>query len=233
MFAGYAQLINAIIERRRYSRYLEIGVQNGYNLSAIQCPHKDGVDLCCAAPANFHLSSDDFFRKARQEGWMYDMIFVDGDHRFLPALRDIVNALDRLSPDGTVFIDNINPRTFADQSLGNDGTVWRAWATLRVSRRDLTMVAIDAQRGWGIIRKEGGQELYAHEESQAGLPCYFGETWDLTWEYLEKFRVPLMNLVTLEHFEQSIFAAWFPVKEPPVAPPVLSLSDSTTPSQEP
>lgn len=213
VFGKYTDLINAIIERMGYSRYLEIGVQNGHNLEAVRCEQKDGVDICCAAPCEHHVTSDEFFRQARDEHWPgWDLIFVDGDHRWLPALRDIVNALEHLNADGTIIVDNINPRLFSDQILSEDGTVWKAWATLRVSRRRLFMVAIDRDHGWGIIRR-GEQELYAYDESQGGMPCYFGQQWELDWAFFDQFRAGLLNLVSEQHFRESMFDTLFPLKQ--------------------
>ena len=212
VFDKYTDLLNAIIARKGYTRYLEIGVQNGHNLKAVECQEKAGVDVWCASPCEHHVLSDEFFRRCRSEqspGW--DLIFIDGDHRWLPALRDIVNALEHLNPDGIIFVDNINPQMFDDQMLSGDGTVWKAWATLRVSRRDLFMVAIDRARGWGIIRR-GKQELYAHDEEPGGMPCYFGAQWELDWPFFEEFRAELLNLVSEEEFVSSVFDRLCPPK---------------------
>ena len=48
-------------------------------------------------------TSDQFFA---DPGESYDLILVDGDHRFEPALRDLTNALTRLRPGGLLVCDD-------------------------------------------------------------------------------------------------------------------------------
>jgi hypothetical protein len=197
----HTELINTLIQRCGYMSYLEIGVQYAErNFDLIECDHKHGVDICVGVRCTHHMSSDEFWARTDET---YDLIFVDGDHRAFPALRDIVHAVSRLNPGGTVVVDNINPTTHGETRLDFSGTTWKAWSILRMSRLDLWMLAIDHEVGWGLIRP-GYQELFAPQESTAGHPCYFGEHWDLTWEYLERFRPELLNLVSLEEFGEEI-----------------------------
>ena len=48
-------------------------------------------------------TSDQFFA---EPGESFDLILVDGDHRFAPALRDLTNALTRLRPGGLLVCDD-------------------------------------------------------------------------------------------------------------------------------
>jgi hypothetical protein len=49
------------------------------------------------------LKSDTFFKKNKD---YFDLIFVDGDHRFEPALKDMYNAKKFLKKDGVLIIDD-------------------------------------------------------------------------------------------------------------------------------
>ena len=197
----HTEFLNQLIAHFGFQSYLEIGVQYAErNFKLIQCPLKHGVDICCASECTHHMSSDEFWARPDKN---YDLIFVDGDHRAFPALRDMVYAVDRLNAGGVVMVDNTNPATFDETRLDFSGTTWKAWAILRMSRLDLSMTAIDQDVGWGVITK-GRQQLFAPQESHAGLPCYFGNHWDLNWEYFQHHRARLLNLVELSGFMEKI-----------------------------
>ena len=49
------------------------------------------------------LKSEAFFKKNHES---FDLIFIDGDHRFEPALQDMVNSKKCLKKDGVIIIDD-------------------------------------------------------------------------------------------------------------------------------
>ena len=71
------------------------------------------------------LCSDDFFARDQRQ---FDVIFVDGDHRYAGALADMENGINRLRPGGLLIVDdvgnNFHPevewavRQFYDKHLG-------------------------------------------------------------------------------------------------------------------
>ena len=71
-------IINHLIKKNNYKRYLEIGVRNpDENLNKITVEHKDGVDP--AGNCNYPIPSDDFFNQLDIDV-KYDIIFIDGLH---------------------------------------------------------------------------------------------------------------------------------------------------------
>lgn len=191
------EIINAIIARYSYKSYLELGVQFfERNYSRVQVETKHGVDINPYVRCTHHMTTDEFFASTQDA---YDLIFVDADHRALPALRDLVRAIGRINDNGCVVFHDCNPESEAMLVPSMNGTAWVAWAVLRCSRPDLEMVVVDTDYGVGVIRR-GRQELFAPEEDQAGLPCYFGADHQFTWEFLEAHRQRLLNLVSEEEF---------------------------------
>lgn len=154
-------IINLLIERNSYQRYLEIGVEGGDAIRAVRCALKHGVDPA-SEHATFRLPSDVFFASlaARVE---YDCIFVDGMHEEEQVLRDIENSLRHLSAGGTIVVHDVNPpsawhqRDYVEAKLNGcrqwTGTVWRAWVRLRATRPDLRMLMVDTDWGCGIIQR--------------------------------------------------------------------------------
>jgi Methyltransferase domain len=112
----------------------------------------------------FLMTSDQFFSESRGLP-LYDLIFIDGNHRELPALRDMAHAVECLAPKGTIVCHDIMPpETEGDWfQPGLCGEPWKAWAYLRMSRPDLRMAVLPIELGWGIIR-HGQQELFIPDE---------------------------------------------------------------------
>lgn len=197
----HTPFINDIIAHVGARSYLELGVQAGKNLQGINCDDKCGVDLCAASPAHYHMTSKEYLTSFNELRW--DVIFVDADHRYVPAMQDIVMSLNVLSPDGVIVVDNILPRTFDDQRMAEDGTVWKAWATLRCSRPDLFMACCESQHGWGVIQR-GAQEMFMWDEAKGGLPCYFGCDFSMDWEFYTHRKKTLMNIFPQDVFRDTI-----------------------------
>lgn len=113
-----ARRVNTIMNQKSY-RYLEIGVQHGFNLEAILCNDKTGVDPNPLFNPNklpnnskFFLSkSDDFFNKLETDS-QFDFIFIDGLHEANQVLKDVFNALKHSKPNSWILVDDIIPIDF-------------------------------------------------------------------------------------------------------------------------
>ncbi len=200
-------VINYLVNHFSYETYLEIGVldpNNTFNRVAISLKH--GVDINPKTGATFIMPSDEFF--SGEHGLpTYDCIYVDGDHRELPALRDIANAIDRISNRGTVVCHDVWPS--APHPAGADlcssvwcGEVWKAWAYLRMSRPDLWMAVLPITVGCGIIRK-GRQRLFVPNE----LPYLdFKEDPPVNADFYYRYADKLLNMLSVEEFKKVIEA---------------------------
>jgi SAM-dependent methyltransferase len=147
-------VLNLLIERRGYQRYLEIGCEGDDCFSRIGCATKIGVDP--RSGGTHRTTSDAFFAAARAAGESFDLILVDGDHHHHQVLRDVENALGVLGPGGCVVLHDCLPpgAEWATPERLQDswcGTVWRAFVKLR-ERADLDCVCGDFDFGVGIVR---------------------------------------------------------------------------------
>lgn len=188
-------IINALINKYGYKRYLEVGVHNGKNFGLIKAPFKECVD---PAPefkhCTYKMTSDKFFGSL-PDSTIYDIIFIDGLHLAKQVNRDIANSLQHLSPKGSIVLHDCNPKHRKHQSPkvpidGRtwNGTVWKAFAQFRMSRKDLSMYVVSCDHGCGVIQR-GSQRLFPDTE-----------TANLTWAFLEANRNELLNLITVEDF---------------------------------
>lgn len=176
------KIINRLIRVNGYQTYLEIGVYKPKrNFDLIKCPLKVGVDP--NGRATHKMTSDEFFK---MNSLKWDIVFVDGLHTYEQAKRDVENSLRVLTDNGTIVMHYCNPPTEwhqrPEKGKGDwNGTVWKAFAELRMTREDLSMFVVDCDWGVGVIRR-GQQILYPRTL--------------LTYEVAMSDRVGLLNLIT-------------------------------------
>jgi hypothetical protein len=187
MIENRSDIINHLIDTNGYTSYLEIGVRDNKNFNRIKTSHKDGVDP--AGKCNYIMKSDEFFKSIPKDQ-MYDIVFVDGLHLRDQVLRDVDNALEHLLDGGAIVLHDCNPlkkKHATEVYMGGtwNGTVWKAFAELRMSRKDLSMLTVDEDCGCGII-KRGSQKLFPRRL--------------LTYSLLEDNRKELLNLISVDEF---------------------------------
>jgi hypothetical protein len=182
-------IINALIQQRQYQTYLEIGVGSGRNFKKVKIKNKISVD---PKGGTYQLTSDNFFKDCSDK---FDIIFIDGLHLYEQVLRDVKHSLARLSKGGTIILHDCQPKEESHQNrqmtqASWTGDVWKAWALLRMSRSDLKMCVIDTDWGVGIIER-GSQQLFRQVDFS-----------NLTWDFYVTNRQLLLNLISLENFQQ-------------------------------
>jgi len=181
-------ILNSLINKYKYEYYLEIGIGHANkNFNKINCVYKTGVDP--NVKCDYQMSSYKFFKKTSGNK-KYDIIYIDGDHSYKQVLKDVNNSLKNLSVDGTLALHDCSP--ISEEIQGTDNTVWKAFAELRMTRKDLYMYTVDIKHGIGIIRR-GRQELFP------GIPIK-----KLTYKFLERNRKELLNLYSVEEFLKKI-----------------------------
>jgi hypothetical protein len=192
------QIINTIIAKNNYKKYLEVGVntpaQPGYSHTSINIEVKHGVDP--NVDTTFKMTSDDFFAHNTE---VYDIVFVDGLHIFDQAHRDIENALKFLSDNGTIVVHDCNPvreitqRPIRASSVWH-GDVWKAILKLRMERTDIIVYTINADEGCTIIQK-GSQNLYVPENITEDVYSY---------SYFKKHKKEILNLISVREFKEKM-----------------------------
>lgn len=143
-------LINHLVNRRGYGRYLEIGCDQDATFSRVGCLIKTGVDP--VSGGTVRATSDEYF--AATHDIRHDLILIDGDHRCEQVLRDVLNSLDRLTRNGTILVHDCLPATLEQtQPIGKKpgeaytGDGWRVIASLaRHPRLDVAVGRFD----WGV-----------------------------------------------------------------------------------
>lgn len=163
-------IINYLIKKNNYSRYLEIGTQADECLSKVKCKHKVGLDPNPIEHKEensnlfYKMESDSYFCKVQDT---FDIIFIDGFHECVQTFKDVMNSLNRLSEGGTIIVHDCNPQDEESQEKAAfadgrwtiphveswNGDVWKAFVKLRNKKRDLYMYVVNADQGCGVIQR--------------------------------------------------------------------------------
>ncbi|WP_232679490.1 class I SAM-dependent methyltransferase [Nocardioides sp. R-C-SC26] len=120
---GRAGVLRRLLDLYESPRYLEIGVCEGFTFDRVEATRKVAVDPefrfdhVAAAKANpgaeYHqVTSDEYFAQIAGAKQRFDVIYLDGLHTFEQTLRDLMNALHHLQPQGVIVIDDTVPPTY-------------------------------------------------------------------------------------------------------------------------
>lgn len=104
-------------------RYLEVGVFRGVTFDRVEATRKVAVDPAFQFdhedPArqqpgvSYHrITSDEYFGTVVEPGELFDVIYLDGLHTVEQTLRDLLNAVAHLQPQGVILIDDVRPPTY-------------------------------------------------------------------------------------------------------------------------
>lgn len=189
------EIINFLIQKNKYQKYLEIGVYDGLNIQKIQIAHKDGVDPGAEGivppEVNHPMTSDQFFDKLSDD-IKYDLIFIDGLHHCDQVIKDIQNALNHINNNGTIILHDCNPPNEQIQKVPREtiawtGNVWKAFVSFRLNNPTIQSFTIDTDWGIGVIR--------CNNFTSADLTLN-----NIEWNTFDKNREEYLNLISVEKF---------------------------------
>jgi predicted O-methyltransferase YrrM len=175
------EVLQHLVNSKNYKTYLEIGCDKNQVFDKIIVDTKEGVDP--NRGGTVRKTSDDFFA---DDNRTWDLIFIDGLHKYDQVKRDFENSLDRLNPNGTMVIHDMLPTRESQATLTPTekywlGDVWRLAFDL-AERSDIKFNIFKFDFGCGIITK-GSQ-----------TPCFF-ENKNHSWDFyqLNYSKLPLIT----------------------------------------
>lgn len=147
------EIVQEIIDIKKYKRYLEIGTFKNELFGYIRCEEKTGVDP--VSGGNIRKSSNDFF--ATNKG-KFDLIFIDGLHKYDQVKKDINNSLKFLNNAGIILLHDCMPRNYYYQAVPRcqinwNGDTWKALVEIRTDER-FDAYCLNADEGIGVIFKK-------------------------------------------------------------------------------
>lgn len=190
-------IINHFVHKLNAEDYLEVGTFTGYTLDGCKAPNKLGVDPNCEHYRGINevvcTTSDRFFATLPPDR-KFQICFIDGLHESNQVLRDIYNCLNHLSEGGVIILHDLNPptelHTTTGDSQGNwNGDCYKAAINIQANI-GVDLVTVDTDWGVGILKPNPKDQW---------IPFYV-KNYDGTWEYFNKYRKELLNLISPEGF---------------------------------
>jgi hypothetical protein len=157
-------IINNIIEHKKYKKYLEIGCFQNETFNKIHIEHKIGVDP--VSGGTIRKTSDSFFS---QNTNTFDIIFIDGLHKYYQVRKDILNSIKFLNHQGVILLHDCVPLKIRDQMIPRSHTHWNGdtWKAI-VEARTLDYIdtyTILADQGIGLIFKRKNRNILKINDS--------------------------------------------------------------------
>ena len=157
-YPGRFEIIQKIIDKKKYENYLEIGCDIDSNFTKISIKNKIGVDPLSGG--NLKMTSNVFFQNNKT---FFDCIFIDGLHIYEQVREDIFNSIKFLNPNGIIIIHDCLPLKIWNQIVPKmyghwNGDVWKAIVEAR-TLKDIDTYTCKADHGLGIIFKRANRNL--------------------------------------------------------------------------
>jgi len=136
--------------------YIELGLYEGETWNKVRkyCKNSIGVDIVDKnLDGNIFIGkTDDFFLNLKDKA---DMIFIDADHNFESAKKDLINSLNFLNDGGIIIMHDTDPEDNKLFSSGYCGDSYRIVQLIEDNFDNLNIVTIPiAEAGLSIITKK-------------------------------------------------------------------------------
>ncbi len=184
-------LIEYLINKYKYSDYLEIGCDQDQLFSKVRIKNKTGVDPISGG--NIRKTSDEFFRENKNK---FDIIFIDGLHTYNQVKKDILNSINCLKDEGIVLVHDCMPDSLSKQAVPRyrmswNGDVWKAIVDLR-QNENLEIYTCKIDQGIGVIKKKRNSSILKIEKNIK----------DLKFKDYYKNYEKYLRVVDLEEFQR-------------------------------
>ncbi len=181
-------IVQKIIDKKKYKNYLEIGCNKDELFSKIICENKIGVDPIRGG--NLRITSDKFFQNNNNK---FDCIFIDGLHKYHQVRKDIINSLEALNENGIILLHDCLPNDVFAQAVPRcqhvwNGDVWKALVEFR-THENLDVYTCYADHGIGVIFNRKNKNLL-----KIGTTDFHKLKFE---EYFNNYK-SLMNVISFE-----------------------------------
>ena len=184
-------LIEYLINKYKYSDYLEIGCDQDQLFSKVKIKNKTGVDPTNGG--NIRKTSDEFFKENKKK---FDIIFIDGLHTYNQVKKDILNSISCLKDEGIVLVHDCMPDSLSKQAVPRyrmswNGDVWKAIVDLRQNEY-LQIYTCKIDQGIGVIKKKRNSSILKIEKNIK----------DLKFKDYYKNYIKYLRVVDLDEFQR-------------------------------
>tara|TARA_B110001452_G_scaffold265906_1_gene271526 strand:+ start:1493 stop:2197 length:705 start_codon:yes stop_codon:yes gene_type:complete len=190
------QIVQEIIDLKKYKKYLEIGCFKDQLFGKITCEYKIGVDP--VSGGTIRKTSNEFFNSNDEK---FDIIFIDGLHYYSQVKQDIKNSLNILNDKGLILLHDCLPNDVYAQAIPRcqyewNGDVWKAIVECR-TKEEIDTYTCYADHGIGVIFKSKNKnklELKLKDYSNLKFKDYFHK------------KQQYMNIINFEDLKKMLSA---------------------------
>lgn len=210
-------VLNHLISKRGYKSYLEVGTSEFVNFNNVNIEFKECVDPSTTGyKYTYNMTSDEAFKEIKRQNKKYDIIFIDGLHWSEQVTKDIENSLSVLNKNGIIVLHDCNPPTamHARYPIPNpcncpwNGDCYKSIIRFKYVNPTIFTCVVDTDWGVGIIDpflynyrhlNISNLERNSNDDLVGGV-LHLDDTY-LTWDYFDKNRRDLLNLISVEEFK--------------------------------
>lgn len=144
--------------------YLELGLYKGSTINLVNTvvPKCVGVDIIPVdIEGEFFLGTTDRFFEQNTD--MFDIIFIDADHKFESVKKDFNNSLKILNKYGVIFIHDTDPMSKEYMAPGYCGDSYRLIEFIS-ERQDLNVITLQIlEAGMTIVNRKSDRRIYVYK----------------------------------------------------------------------
>jgi len=220
------EIIQRIINKKKATKYLEIGVERGNCFLLIRAKRKYAVEPrfmiswkkklkwmrknpCNIFAKYYEVRSDDYFAyKNHSKG--YDVVFVDGLHTYKQTLRDVDNSLLYLNKKGVIVVHDCSP-PYEAAAYPADSYIHAASSNIPgwngdwcgdVWKTIVHLRSFHEDLNIFVLDHDYGLGIITRGEPDNMLSFSMEELNELAYKDLEKNREELLNLKKVDFFRE-------------------------------
>lgn len=189
-----SDIINYLIEKNSFKKYLEIGIFDGFTFKKVSCTLKHGVEPGAEGVSidevTHKMTSDSFFEICQNT---YDIILIDGLHEYRQVIKDFNNSIKYINNNGYILFHDCNPpdelsQKVPRQSISWNGDVWKAFVLIKKMNPD--SFVLDTDFGIGVVKNNGNLNRIDNIST------------NIEWKEFDSNRKNLLGLVELKTLDQ-------------------------------
>jgi len=165
--------ISTLINLCGYTNYLELGIDDGNNISLVGKNSKVkcyGVDINQPSIIDgytfYKMTTDDFFKSNK---FTFDIIFIDACHNIDFVINDFENALKIINKNGVILLHDVDPINIDLVDMAGvkySGNAYKVIDYIYVNHPDLNVLVLPIdETGIAMVNKKRDCRLFSYKDS--------------------------------------------------------------------
>lgn len=171
----HSEFIESLAAIYKPDYYLELGLYQGETIQKVAKHTKTlavGVDTNLVSVSDpkikiHQCTTDIFFRTSTYSREVYDMIFIDADHRFESVQEDFQNSLYNLAENGIIILHDTDPENDHLFNPGYCGDCYKIVPLIEQNYPGVNIVTLPiAEAGLSIVTRKNSTRTHRRNEKR-------------------------------------------------------------------